>query len=144
MNLQELQTIVHHNLPIKIFLINNQGYLSIRITQNDWFGSRYAASSKEGGVSFPDMKKVAKAYGIKTEQINHHGELREKIKATLTAEGPVLCEIMMKPDQPLVPYMTYGKRKDGTSYPLPLEDMFPLLPREEFHANMLIEPWIEP
>ena len=144
LNLQELQTIVYYNLPIKIFMINNEGYLAIRITQNDWFESRYAASSEEGGLSLPDMQKIVAAYGIKTERVNNHHKLREKIRSVLNTEGPVFCEVMMHPNQPLIPYLAYCTRKDGSRYPAPLEDMYPFLNREEFLENMIIEPWVEP
>lgn len=144
LNLQELQTIVYHDLPIKIFMLNNEGYLAIRITQKDWFNSRYAASSKEGGLSLPHMRKVAAAYGIKTERIDNHSELRQKIRSVLNAKGPIFCEVIMDPNQPLIPYLGYSKRKDGSRYPSPLEDMSPLLARKEFFDNMIIEPWVEP
>ena len=144
MNLQELETVISNNLPIKIFMINNEGYLAIRNSQNDWFDKRYAASSKEGGVHLPDIQKIAAAYGFKTEKINNHDELRYKIKSVLLKNGPILCEIMMKPDQPLIPYLSYRTRKDGSRYPAPLEDMYPFLDRKEFLENMLIKPWSEP
>ncbi|MBI1910250.1 MAG: thiamine pyrophosphate-binding protein [Deltaproteobacteria bacterium] len=144
LNLQELQTIVHHNLPVKIFLINNNGYVTVRTTQDDWFESRHSASSTEGGVSFPDMISLAKAYGINNERIHNHGELRNKIKTALHSEGPFLCEIMMSPHQPLIPYITYGKTKKGKAYQRPLEDMSPLLSRDELRSNMIIDLWEEP
>lgn len=144
LNIQELQTIVYHNLPIKIFMYNNQGYLTIRITQDGWLNSNYQASSQDCGLSFPDMQKICQAYGLKTERIEHNKDIRDKIRSVLASDGPMFCEVMMDPAQPLIPYLTYGKKADGSSYPLPLEDMYPLLDRKEFMENMIIEPWVEP
>jgi len=144
LNLQELQTIVGSKLPIKIFMFNNRGYLTIRVTQADWFDKRYAASSEEGGLSFPDMQKISKAYGLATFKLENQENLREKIREILNTEGPVFCEVMMDPQQQLIPYLSYATREDGTRYPAPLEDLCPLLDREEFKSNMLIEPWVKP
>ena len=125
-------------------MYNNRGYLAIRVTQTDWFENRYAASSEEGGLSFPDMQKISNAYGIATFKIENQKYLREKIQEVLNTEGPAFCEIMMDPQQPLIPYLSYATREDGTRYPAPLEDLYPLLDRDEFKSNMLIEPWAEP
>lgn len=144
LNLQELQTIVGNKLPIKIFMYNNRGYHAIRVTQKDWFEERYAASSEEGGLSFPDMQKISEAYGLATFKLENQNSLREKIREVLDTEGPVFCEIMMDPEQPLVPYLSYAIRQDGTRYPAPLEDLYPRLDEEELRSNMIIEPWVEP
>lgn len=141
LNVQELQTIVHHNLPVKIFLWNNQGYASIRATQDAYFPGGYVAAGPSSGVSFPDMVKVAQAYGLLTHRIADHRALRGGIQATLDTPGPVLCEVMMAPDQPLLPKVASEMRPDGTMVAKPLEDMFPFLDRKEFMENMLIEPW---
>jgi len=144
LNLQELQTIVASKLPIKIFMYNNRGYLAIRVTQTDWFDKRYAASSEEGGLSFPDMQRITKAYGFVTFKLKNQENLRENIRDVLNTDGPVFCEIMMDPQQLLIPYLSYATREDGTRYPAPLEDLYPLLDREELKSNMLIETWMEP
>jgi len=141
MNLQELQTIVHHNLPIKIFLLNNNGYSSMRMTQDAYFPGEYVAADPTSGVSFPDIQKIALAYGIPSQKVNTHAELDEKILATLNTPGPAICELMMSPTQPLLPKLASEIKPDGNMVSKPLEDMFPFLDREEFMTNMLIEPW---
>ena len=88
-NIQELQTIVHHNLPIKLFVYNNGGYVSIRLTQKGLFDGRLVASSFESGISWPNMIKVANAYGIKTERIINHKNMNRKINKVLRYPGPV-------------------------------------------------------
>ncbi|OGA52520.1 MAG: acetolactate synthase [Betaproteobacteria bacterium RIFCSPLOWO2_12_FULL_62_58] len=141
LNIQELQTIVHHRLPIKIFLWNNRGYASIRMTQDAYFPGGYVAADPSSGVSFPDMAKIAQAYGLPALRVHDHTILRESIQATLDSPGPVLCEIIMAPDQPLLPKLASELKPDGTMVSKPLEDMFPFLSRNEFMENMLIKPW---
>jgi acetolactate synthase I/II/III large subunit len=141
MNLQELQTIVHHRLPIKIFLLNNNGYTSIRLTQDAYFPGDYIAADPSSGVSFPDIQKICAAYGIPSNRAANHDELLESIRQALAEPGPALCEIMMSPDQPLYPKLASEVKPDGTMVSKPLEDMFPFLERAEFLENMLIEPW---
>lgn len=140
MNLQELQTIVHHKLPIKIFVINNNGYLAIRNTQDNFFKSHYVGSNPSTGVSFPDILKIAKAYGIPSLRIKNHNGLNRKVKNVLSKNGPVICEIMMDSKQPLMPKVSSYVRPDGKLISKPMEDMYPFLDREEFRQNMLIEP----
>lgn len=141
MNLQELQTIVHHKLPIKIFLLNNNGYTSIRLTQDAYFPGGYVAADPSSGVTFPDIQKICAAYGIQSNQAANHEELLEKIRQTLAVPGPALCEIMMAPDQLLYPKLASEVKPDGTMISKPLEDMYPFLDRAEFLENMLIDPW---
>lgn len=140
MNIQELQTVVHHQLPIKIFLLNNNGYLTIRSTQDAYFKSHYVGSNPESGVSCPDMLKIAKAYGIPARRIKNHKNLQKKIKSALETTGPFICELMMNPKQPLIPKVTSYVRPDGKVISKPVEDMYPFLDREEFYENMIIEP----
>ena len=141
LNIQELETIVHHRLPIKLFVLNNDGYLLIRQSQDDFLNSDYVGSSVHGGVSVPDLVKVAEAYGMTTERIHHHGELREKIRQVLRTPGPVYCDVMVAGDAPIIPRLGFDKQPDGTPAPRPLEDMYPFLDREEFLANMVVKPW---
>ena len=141
LNIQELQTVAHHELPIKIFIANNDGYLSIRHTQDAFLESKYVGSDKSGGVSFPDMVKIAKAYGIRAERIWNHDELREKIRSVLESPGPVLCDVMISRNQQVIPRQGVDKKPDGTGIPRPLEDMYPFLDRKEFLANMIVKPW---
>lgn len=128
-NIQELQTIVHHKLPIKIFVLDNKCYGIIKQFQDTWLGSRYEAS--ELGYSTPDFLKVAEAYGLKALQIKNHHELKNKIKEVLAEKGPVLCDVLLDPDQKILPKIEFG---------MPLEDMTPYLPRKEFFKNMIVEP----
>lgn len=139
MNIQELQTIVHHNMPIKIFILNNNGYLAIKITQNNFFKRLYGID-KDHGISFPNMLKIAKAYGIPAIRIKKQKNLKIKIKKVLNSKGPFICEIMMPADQPLIPKITTVVKPDGTLVSKPLEDMYPFLPRKEFLKNMYIKP----
>lgn len=136
MNLQELQTISHYKIPVKIFLFNNNGYLAIKNTQNSFFGGRLAAVSEETGVSFPSFEKVADTFGIKYFKMENQNNMSEKIEEVLACEGPVICDIHMSPTQPLLPKVYSEKLPDGTMVSRPLEDMFPFLDRDEFLKNM--------
>jgi len=131
MNIQELATIARYNLPIRIFLFNNRGYGIIRQTQDTWLDSRYYASSLEFGLGFPDFREVAECYGIKTEIIKNHRELTEKIRNVLDADGPILCDVEIKPDSNIAPKLEFGR---------PIEDSSPLLDRREFSENMIAKP----
>jgi len=138
MNIQELQTLVHYNLPIILFVLNNNGYLTIKLMQQAHFG-KYVGSDKSSGVSCPDIIKVANAYGIKTERITNNDELHSKIDAILSEPGPFVCEIMMPEDQALIPKLASTKRQDGSFESRPLEDLYPFLDRDEFLENMIIK-----
>lgn len=143
LNIQELQTIIHHKLPIKIFYLNNDGYTSIKLTQNSLFEGHIVASDKKSGVSFPNIIKIARAYGIKTERIAYHAGMDRKIKKVLSAKGPIICEVMLSPDMQFLPKASSKKLPDGTFTSRPLEDMYPFLPPEELQANLFIQPWPE-
>ena len=131
MNIQELQTIVEHELPIKIFLMENEGYGIIRQTQDTWLNSKYVASCPKGGVSFPDFTNVARAYGLGTEIIKNHKELKDKIRRTLDCEGPILCNVELDPKSKIIPKLEFGK---------PIEDQSPLLDKKEFLKEMIVKP----
>jgi len=141
LNIQELQTIAHHKLPIKIFIFNNRGYLSIRTTQAAYFDGCFVGSHPESGVSLPDFSKIAGAYGISYAQISRPKELTKQIKQVLTMQGAVICEVKLNPDKVLLPKLSSSKKEDGSMESKPLEDLTPLLPREEFKSNMIIEEW---
>lgn len=143
LNIQELQTIVYHKLPIKIFLINNDGYVAIRNTQINFF-NHLVGEGPKSGISFPNMQKIAKAYGIPSSRIHGHKGLKEEIQRALRSTGPYLLEIMMDPRQPLLPKVSSYVRADGKLISKPMEDMWPFLPREEFNKNMIIDPIKEP
>lgn len=139
-NIQELQTIIHYNIPAKIFIWNNDGYLSIRTTQRKFFNDRFIGTSKEHGVSFPDTELISKAYGYKYVSINTVSEAKQKILEVLEDDGPVICEVFSKKWDKIIPTLSSKKNEDGTITSKPLEDMFPYLKREEFYDNMIIKP----
>lgn len=141
LNIQELQTVVHHQLPVKIFIFNNNGYLSIRTTQTNFFDGRLVGEGPQSGVTLPDMVRIAEAYGIKTCRISSQDELAEKIEAVLESSGPVLCDVLIQPDQLFSPRTSSQRLPDGRMVSKPLEDMYPFLDREEFLSNMIIPPW---
>lgn len=140
LNIQELQTIVHYKLPIKIFVLYNQGYISIRNTQKIFFNGFFVGSNKESGVSCPDMIKIAKAYGISTLTIKNHEELEYKIKEALSYPEAILCDVNINPEEKMYPKLSSEKKEDGTIVSKPLEDMYPFLDRDEFKRNMIIKP----
>jgi acetolactate synthase-1/2/3 large subunit len=136
MNIQELQTVVHHNLPIKIFVLNNDGYLSIKSTQNSFFGLP-VGSSPQSGVSFPDMVKIGNAYGLKTFRIEGLN-FEKQLKEILDTPGPVLCDVVLDIEQLFEPKLSSKKLEDGRMVSAPLEDMFPFLSKEELLSNLMI------
>ncbi len=138
-NIQELQTIVHYGLPIKIFVLNNDGYLSIRFTQGKYFENRFIGESSISGVSFPDTKKIAKAYGIKFIRVSNNSMLDRTLEKVLDYNVAVICEIMVPRDQLIIPTLASEKRPDGSMVSKPLEDMYPFLDREEFKKEMIVE-----
>lgn len=138
MNIQELQTMVHYKLPIKLFVLNNHGYLAIKNTQQNHFG-RFVGANSESGVSCPELMKVAKAYGLHAVKIEKQDELNAKLDIILTTSGPSMVEVMMPENQPLIPRISSLKKPDGSVVSKPIEDLFPFLDREEFAKNMIIE-----
>lgn len=138
LNLQELQTIVHHQLPIKIIIFNNDGYLMIKHTQKALFAGRYSGSDRKSGVTCPDYSKIAYAFGIPSFQVRTWDDVKKNIPKVQSAKGPVICEVFISPEQPFVPKLSLVPQKDGTIISPPLEDLSPLLPREEMKKNMII------
>lgn len=139
MNIQELQTIIHHRMPIKIFLINNGGYHSIRQTQRNFFGEPLVGIGADSSdLSFPDMEKLAAAYGYPYVAAHHNGELAEAIEKTLAMDGPAVCEVYVTIDQNFEPKSSAKRLPDGTMVSPPLEDLSPFLPEEEMDAMMII------
>lgn len=139
-NIQELQTVVHYKLPLKIFILNNNGYLSIRFTQERYFDNRLIGEGPMSGVSFPDAKKIAKAYGIKFVRVSDNSKLDQALDEVIGYEGPVICEIMTPEKQLIIPTCISTKREDGSMVSKPLEDMYPFLDRNEFNKEMIIKP----
>jgi acetolactate synthase-1/2/3 large subunit len=139
MNIQELQTIVHNRLPIKLFVLNNEGYISIRNTQRGFFKGHFVGCEASSGVSCPDTLKVAEAYGLKSGRIDNQQKLAEHIEAVLSEDGPVVCEVMLDPNEKMEPKLSSEVKPDGRIVSKPLEDMFPFLDREVFNKQMIIE-----
>jgi acetolactate synthase-1/2/3 large subunit len=140
MNIQELETVRYHNLPLKIFVFNNGAYLSMRFTQSMFFNGHTVGESAESGVGFPDFVKIARAYGIETYRINHNSEL-DVIDEVLKMNDPVLCDVTIDSNQSFSPRITSKQLKDGRMVSSPLEDMYPFLSDEEFMSNMLVPRW---
>lgn len=139
MNLQELQTIVSHQMPIKIFLINNNGYHSIRQTQKNFFGEPLVGVGADShDLSFPDMEKLAYAYGYPYVSAHHNSELAEAVEKTLAIDGPAICEVFVSTDQNFEPKSSAKRLPDGTLVSPPLEDLSPFLPEEEMDEMMII------
>lgn len=139
MNVQELETIRRLNLPIKIFVLNNNGYVSIRITQNTHFGGNLVASGDTSGLTLPSLRKNAETYGIPYYKIETHDEIHNHIKNVVDCDGPILCEVMLPPTHFTAPKASVFKKEDGSFSTRPMEDLFPFLDREEFNENMIIE-----
>jgi acetolactate synthase-1/2/3 large subunit len=125
MNIQEFQTMVHYQLPLKLFVVNNDGYLSIKITQESFFNGREVAAGKNSGVSFPNLKKVCEAYGLPYISVTDNSELDEKLKQTFEIKGPVVCELFTYPYEKHEPKIIHkGIGPDGKIIPGQLTDMF--------------------
>ena len=138
MNLQEFATIKHNNLPIKVFILNNNGYLLIRHTQRNFMDNRLVGEGPESGVWCPDSLNIAKAYGIKGVRIDSIDGIEDRIKEVLDYDGPVICDVMTPEWQLLIPRIASDKLPDGTLVSRNYEDMFPFLPEDEVKENMLI------
>ncbi|HEY6007144.1 MAG TPA: thiamine pyrophosphate-binding protein [Geobacteraceae bacterium] len=141
MNIQELATVAYHQLPLKLFVLNNNGYISIRQTQDAFFAGRHVGCDATSGVGFPEATRIASAYGIPAEVIDGHAGLEERLRAVLGRPGPVLCEVRLAPDYRFEPKLSSERLPDGRMVSKPLEDMYPFLDRDEFRRNMLIPEW---
>lgn len=142
MNLQELQTMAHYRLPITLFVLNNGGYVSIRQTQDAFFPGRRVGCSEATGVSCPDFVKLAQAYGLPAVRIASD-DFGGALKEALGTAGPLVVEVMLDPTHTFHPKLSSARLPDGRMVSKPLEDLTPLLPREEFRANMLAPLWPE-
>ena len=144
MNIQELQTIVQHELPVKIFIFNNAGYASIRQTQDNLFAGRRVGEGPGSGVTLPDLVRVAEAYGIPAARVADTTELGDVIDAALASSGPVLVDVLVDPDPAFRAQGHRGTTADGTLVSKPLEDMYPFLDRDEFADNLIVPPYVPP
>lgn len=139
MNLQELATVKHNNLPIKIFIFNNNGYLLIRHTQSIHMGGRLMGESPKTGLWCPDSLKIAKAYGMKGVRVEKVSDVDKKIKEVLNYKGPVICDVMTPEWQLIIPRISSEKKPDGTLVSKPYEDLYPFLDRQEFEQTQMIK-----
>ncbi len=140
MNLQELQTIQTNKLPIMIFLINNNGYHSIRLTQTNLFGehTKVGIGPESGDLSFPDFEKIAKAFEYPYYCAHSNAEMKKVVDSVLESDGPVFCEIFTDTKQVWEPKSSTKRLEDGSLVSPPLEDLAPFLPREELKKQMFI------
>ena len=140
MNLQELQTIITNKLPIKIFLINNSGYHSIRITQSNLFSEhcKVGIGEESGDLSFPAFRKIADAFGFPYYEAHSNASMKGTVDKVLALDGPVFCEIYTDTEQRWEPKSSTKRLEDGTLVSPPLEDLAPFLPREELKEIMFI------
>jgi len=138
MNIQEMQTLAHYGLPVKIFVLNNRGYLSMRITQRNFFG-RLTGESPESNISFPDYVRVAQAYQIPASRLSG-ANYAEGLEEVLASDGPVLVDVMLDPFQEFEPKLSARQLPDGRITSPALEDLYPFLSREELESNLLIPP----
>lgn len=131
MNIQELATVIRHRLPIRILLINNHGYSMVQQTQEQWLDGRYAATTVESGLAFPDWVKVAEAYGFRTVSIERNDQIEARLGEVYAHAGPVFCNVEIDSRHRVIPQVKFGR---------PIEDCEPLLARPEFFENMIVEP----
>lgn len=140
MNIQELELVNRYNLPIKFFILNNNGYGSIRTTQNTHFAGRVVASDPESGLTLPSIEKNAYAYNIPYAMIKNQLNLKQDILDILNISGPIICEIIVDPNHKTLPKASVYKKNDGSFETRPMEDLAPFLDRQEFLNNLLISP----
>ena len=140
MNIQELQTIRHHNLPIKLFVWNNGGYLSIRTTQKKFFEGREIGTDEDSGVSFPSLARIVDAYDLDYVRVSDYDSLTPALETIFGDNEPMVIEVMCQKWQEVIPTLQGRKNPDGSISAPPLEDMYPFLSREEFYDNMIVEP----
>lgn len=138
MNLQELQTIAGNKLPIKIFILNNSGYVSIFQTQRNFFDGVEVGAGPNSGVNFPDFEKLSIAFRVPYRRCGSHADIADAIHFTLAGEGPTICEVIIDENQPFSPKLSSKQMPNGTIVSPPLEDLAPFLPPDELKANMLI------
>jgi acetolactate synthase-1/2/3 large subunit len=138
LNLQEIQTIIGYNLPVKLFILNNDGYLSIKQTQQNYFDGRFVGCDPKSGLTFPDFSKLVVAYGIPYRTCRNHNEMQQAIQDNLQGDGPQVCEVFLDLTQGFEPKLASRQLEDGRMVSSSLEDMFPFLSREELEENMLI------
>jgi acetolactate synthase-1/2/3 large subunit len=139
MNIQEMQTIAGYGFPVKVFLLNNNGYVSIFQTHRNFFNGVEVGGGPKSNVTFPEFRKVAEAFGFTYSRAERHEELGEAIRSALASEGPAMCEIFIDEAVPFAPKLGAKQHADGRITSPPLEDLSPFLPREVLRENMRID-----
>lgn len=139
-NIQELETVRRLQLPIKFFVMNNDGYSSIRASQRAYFGEAKLGCDASTGLTIPSLTEVGTAFGLRSAVISNQENLRSDVRRVLEMKGPVVCDVHVLPDEMRAPRLQSYQKPDGSFVSKPLEDMFPFLSREEFLANMIAEP----
>jgi len=142
-NIQELETVRRLQLPIKFFVMNNDGYSSIRASQRGYFGKANLGCDRTNGLTVPDLVLVGEAFGLASTIITDQKNLRAEVRRVLDMNGPVVCDVRVLPDEMRAPRLQSYQKPDGSLVSKPLEDLYPFLPREEFLANMIVEPLAE-
>jgi acetolactate synthase-1/2/3 large subunit len=140
LNIQELETVHRLRLPIKYFILNNQGYASMRVTHRNYFQGRLVASDATSGLTLPDVRRISDAYGIPNNRISTNSEIDQRIDESFNADGPFISEIMVDPEEMTAPKVKSFLGQDGKMVSKPLEDLAPFLSREEFRQNMIVPP----
>jgi len=139
MNLQELQTIVGSRMPVKVFILNNSGYVSIFQTHRNFFNGVEVGGGPKSGVTFPKFERIAAAFEIPYQRAENHDQLDAAIAATMSVDGPAMCEVMLDENQPFAPKLGAKQHPDGRITSPPLEDLSPFMPREVLRENMIID-----
>ncbi|MBR3627855.1 MAG: thiamine pyrophosphate-binding protein, partial [Elusimicrobia bacterium] len=137
LNIQELEVVKRLKLPIKYFILNNDGYGSIRNMQNNHFNGHYVGSGRSSGVTLPDIQEISKSYGIEAVRIETQEKLSDNIRKILDFKGPYICEVMIDPKQIIQPRVSSKKLEDGSMMSMPIENMYPFLPEEELKENII-------
>jgi acetolactate synthase-1/2/3 large subunit len=138
-NIQELQTLLHYRLPVKLFVLNNDGYLSIRASQKNYFKERYIGEGPRSGVTMPDTLKICEAYGVPCARVSSLDNLDAAIELAFSTPGPYILDVITPPEQLIIPTVSSKVNADGSMSSRPLEDMAPFLEREEYLSNLIID-----
>ena len=135
LNIQELATVMHHKIPMKIFVFNNEGYLTIKQTQQLGFDGRIMGADKKSGLSFPNYRKLAETYQMNYFIAKSHKNLKNLIKKVINSKGASICELIMDPDEEQIPKAINKRTPEGKSIPTKFEDMYPFLSKRELNSN---------
>ena len=138
-NIQEIQTLLHYKLPVKLFILNNDGYLSIKASQKNYFKERYIGSGPSSGVTMPDTLKICEAYGIPSARVSRLRDLDKAIELAMSTTGPYVLDVTTPPEQLIIPMVSSRVNADGSMSSRPLEDMAPFLDRAEYRNNLLVK-----